>query len=196
MELEFRSNRLQIQGINLIHKQNGVRISHGNSGKFVFRSIYLDLLRKLGSLLRLAHIDGDRRYFAIFNLHIQIFNPGQCLNRNLRLVHDMVVIRIFSHTADAVAAHRAAGTVQIVHIHAAVCHLGWGNQNQSVGTNSKMAVTDGNRQLLRIVYRFFKTVDIDIIIAKSLHFCKFHRFCCSFCLFDPIVKDLTPFCKD
>ena len=196
MELEFGSDRLQIQGINLIHKQNGVRISHGNSGKFVFRSIYLDLLRKLGSLLRLAHIDGDRRYFAIFNLHIQIFNPGQCLNRNLRLVHDMVVIRIFSHTADAVAAHRAAGTVQIVHIHAAVCHLRWGNQNQSVGTNSKMAVTDGNRQLLRIVYRFFKTVDIDIIIAKSLHFCKFHRFCCSFCLFDPIVKDLTPFCKD
>ena len=65
-----------------------------------------------------------------------------------------------------------------------------------IRTNSKMAVTDGNRQLLRIVYRFFKTVDIDIIIAKSLHFCKFHRFCCSFCLFDPIVKDLTPFCKD
>ena len=107
-----------------------------------------------------------------------------------------MIVSIFSHAADTVAAHAALTSILIEHPHAAVCHLGWGNQNQSVGTNSKMAVTDGNRQLLRIVYRFFKTVDIDIIIAQSLHFCKFHRFCCSFCLFDPIVKDLTPFCKD
>ena len=90
-------------------------------------------------------------------------------------VYDAVVIGIFGNTADTVSAHGTLGTVKIIHIHLAVCDFGWLDQDQSVGTDTKVTVTDISGYRGWILHSFLKTVYIYIIISNSVHFSKFHR---------------------
>ena len=90
-------------------------------------------------------------------------------------VYDAVVIGIFGNTADTVSAHGTLGTVKIIHIHLAVCDFGWLDQDQSVGTDTKVTVTDISGYCGRIFHSFLKTVYIYVIISNTMHFCKFHQ---------------------
>ena len=169
---------LQIQRFNrpveFIFKQYGVRISHGNSDKMIFLPVHFYLFKQFRGLNRFSHIHGDGRHFSVLHLHIEVFDPRRRLNADLGPVYDMMVIGIFPHAADSVAAHGASGAVQVVHIHLTVRHIRRFNQNQAVGTDSEMTVAHRYRQPGRILHLLLKTVHIYIVIADSLHLCKFH----------------------
>src|SRR5699024_11806208 len=72
------------------------------------------------------------------------------LYRNLLFSYLFIIIEIFCHTADTVSTHFPSGPIRIIHFHPAVCHIGRTDQNHSVPSNAKMAVTDFSRQGLRI----------------------------------------------
>ena len=105
-----------------------------------------------------------------------MLDSGCSLHVDLRLIHDSVVIGVFSDTADPISAHGTPGSIQIVHVHLKICHLGWFDQNQSVRTDSEMTVTDFDRCFPGIFNLFFKTVYIYIIISDALHLREFHIF--------------------
>ena len=50
-------------------------------------------------------------------------DPRQSFHVDLCFIHNAMIVNVLSHTADAVAAHGPLGTVQIIHIHLAVCLL-------------------------------------------------------------------------
>jgi len=85
-----------------------------------------------------------------------------------------MVIDVFRNAADAVAAHRAAAAVGIVHVHREISLLGRLDQNQPVGSDSEMAVADFSGDPGRVFYFFLRAVDIDIVIADAVHFSKVH----------------------
>ena len=85
-----------------------------------------------------------------------------------------MIINIFRHTADSVAAHGPSGPVCIVHLHLKISFIRRSDQNQSVRTDAKMSVTDQNGSLLRVRHLLLKTVNIDIIVAAAMHFRKLH----------------------
>jgi len=49
-----------------------------------------------------------------------MLDSGCSLHVDLRLIHDSVVIGVFSDTADPISAHGTPGSIQIVHVHLAV----------------------------------------------------------------------------
>ena len=144
MIFEFRTEFFDVKVFQLIHVYNRMRISHRDSSDMVSFAIhmqrFIDYLffgrnnRNLsGSQNRCAHIDFYEGNLTIFaESKIKIFDSAFCGNGNTCLIDNAVVVGIFCDTADAVSAHGALRTVQIIHIHFAVCDVGWFDQDQAV----------------------------------------------------------------
>ena len=185
MMLEFRSDLLHLQMFDIIHKYDCMRISHRNTSHLVFCFIHKDRNSNRFRLIcddrnlrrcqdRTSHVHSYQNHFSILYSQIQIFNPAQCLHRNMCLIGKPIIIDIFCHTTNSVSTHLSPGTVCIIHLHLKICFLGRIDQNQSIRTDSKIPVAHFYSHFRRIFNPFFKTIHIDIIIAQPLHFCKFH----------------------
>ena len=153
-----------------------MRISHGNSGKAVLFSVDRDRFSDFRRRNRTSHIHRYKFHLSILYFHGQVLDPGRSLHVDLRFIYDPVIIGIFSYTADPVSAHGTTGSVQIIHIHLAVGNLRRPDQDQSIRSDPKMAVTDQLCRFAGIRYRLFKTVYINIIISDALHLREFHIF--------------------
>jgi hypothetical protein len=91
-------------------------------------------------------------------------------------------------TSNPVSTHLRLCSIWIIEDHPEFTNLTWCYQNQSIGTHSKMSVAYffcqvtqiHSRQILHVfcVLRF-KTIDIDIIVAQSLHLGEFNLHVCS-----------------
>ena len=126
---------------------------------------------------RFSHIDLYERHFIVLSYgQIQRFDAASRGHCDLQLIHNAVIIGIFCHTADTVAAHSAPGAVSIVHIHLTIRHFRRLDQNQSVRTDTEVTVADPYGRAVWILYLFFKAIDIHIVIADTLHFCKLHYY--------------------
>ena len=144
MIFEFRTELFDIKVFQVIHVYDCMWVSHRDSSDTVSLTIhiqrFIDYLffgrdnRNLsGSQDRCAHIDFYKSNLAILaEGQIQIFDSALCGNGNACLIDNAVVVGIFCNTANAVSAHGALRTVQIVHIHFAVCDIRWFDQDQSV----------------------------------------------------------------
>ena len=86
-----------------------------------------------------------------------------------------MVVDIFGNATDTISAHGALGSVQVVHIHLTVCDLRRADQDQTVGTDAKVAVADKFRHCGRIFDSLLKTVYIYIIVSNAVHFREFHN---------------------
>ena len=84
------------------------------------------------------------------------------------------VIDIFPDAPAGVAAHRPARTVRIVHHHAEIRLVARRDQHQPVAADPKVPVAEAARQRGRVVHPLLKRIDIDVIVAKPLHFGEFH----------------------
>ena len=85
-----------------------------------------------------------------------------------------MIIHVFSYTTYTISTHNSLGTICIVHIHTAVCLIRRADQDQPIRTNAKMAVADIFGHFPRMFHFFLKAIYIHVVIANSLHFCKFH----------------------
>ena len=183
---KLRTHRGDVQIFDVVHIYYRVGISHGHCCDVIYRAA--DLKRRVDHLLRIRHNgnlsggeDGSSHvyfyltYFPLCHRKLQILDPASCGHADIFLFHDPVVIDVFCHTADSVAAHGALGPVHIVHIHLAVGDIRRFDQDQPVGSDTEMAVADKLCHSGRIRHVFLKTVYIYIIVADAVHFCKFHH---------------------
>ena len=185
MVFKQRTDFINFQAIHIRNTGDRMGISHGQCRDPVLFFSHLDGIihhpafsRFHGDFFRLqlrrTHIDPHPGHFAVFHSQLQSFHPAAGVNRNCCFISQAIIIDIFCHTADTVSAHGAPGSIRIVHLHFKVRGIGWFDQNQPVGADAEMPVADLHRHLLRVFYFFLKTVDIDVIVADSLHFRKFH----------------------
>ena len=118
----------------IIEKNHRMGISHGNAGDIVLFSLNLKgfiddlfLLGNNGVLLRLkngrSHVYPNFRNLSVFQSQMKILDTCLRLHCDIRLVHNAVIIGVFCHTTDAISAHSSLRTVQVIHIHRAVCLL-------------------------------------------------------------------------
>ena len=88
----------------------------------------------------------------------------------LGLARDAVVVYVFGHAADAVAAHLGFAAVGVEHPHAGVGALRWADQDQAVAPDPPMAVADGARQHGHIIGNSLReAVHVDVVVARTLH---------------------------
>ena len=78
-----------------------------------------------------------------------------------------VVIKIFTDTANAVAAHRATTAIGVIHLHARIGLIGRTNQNQPIATNPSAAVTHLLRHGRRIGHRPYQELAVKNVQAPS-----------------------------
>jgi hypothetical protein len=85
-----------------------------------------------------------------------------------------MIERIFGHTANAVAAHFRFRTVGIEHPHPHISLVGWQNQNQPIPADPEMPIGDSDCGARWIGHRLIKAVDVDVVVADSVHFRETH----------------------
>ena len=129
MILKLRTDCLQREIFYIaVHKYDRMRIAHGHAGHTVFFPVHKDRhihrpvtfcfhrhFRRLQ--FRFSHINLNQFHLTVFHRQVKIFDAAQCFHGNVRLIRQAIIIDIFCHTADAVAAHLSAGAVRIVHLH-------------------------------------------------------------------------------
>src|SRR6185312_13804954 len=92
-----------------------------------------------------------------------------------RFADKAVIVDIFRHTANAIAAHFRLAAVGVIHAHARVGLVGGTYKDESIGTDAEMAVADGPAEAGRIVrHGVREAIDIDVIVAAPLHFGETH----------------------
>ena len=92
-----------------------------------------------------------------------------------RAARDAVVVNVFRHAADAVAAHFRLGAVGVVHPHSGVGLIARADQDQPVAADAEMPVGNPPGQRGRIGgKRFRETVDVHVVVAGSVHFGEVH----------------------
>ena len=182
---KFRSCFFQIKSIDSLGKYDAMRISHRHAGDGIWLISNHDFLRNkritfcfYRNFFRVkdcfSHVDFRIGSLSIFHRQINGFDAAFCLDRHMLFFRNIVIVSIFGHTADAIPTHRAFRSVCIVHDHAAVCHIRRSDSDQTIRTDSKMAVTYTNRRVRNIRDCLFKQIYINVIISCSMHFCKFH----------------------
>src|SRR5262245_49171752 len=86
-----------------------------------------------------------------------------------------MIVEVFCHTANAVAAHLRLAAVGVEHTHAGVRLFRRTNQDQAIGADAEMPIADGAAQRSRIARRrSTKAIDVDIVVAAALHFGETH----------------------
>jgi len=88
--------------------------------------------------------------------------------------HDAMVVGVFGHAADAVAAHLRFGTVGIEHPHPHVSLVRRHDEDETVGADAEVAVGNPYGHLLRVSDLFSEAVHIDVIVAGTMHLGEFH----------------------
>src|SRR5208283_849619 len=97
------------------------------------------------------------------------------LDRHAILPGQTVIVQVLGHTSNAVAAHFTLGAVGIEHPHLRIGHLGWHDQDQTIGSHAEMPVAHGHRQARGIRRRRLgECLDVDVIVADPVHLDEFH----------------------
>ena len=84
-------------------------------------------------------------------------------------------MRELTHATHPVAAHLALGAVRIEHTHIAVRYLRGAKKNYSVAAYAEVSVGKAYCHRFGVGELFLHTVEIDIVVAYTVHFVKFHK---------------------
>ena len=172
---------------HIFHRNHRMRISHRKAGhRIIFPAHGNFMLQHIFPQRNNRDLCGAE--FRRSHLHCHLTDLIQILPR-LQMNHTVsaagfdsqrrfsrqpMLVHVFSHTADAVAAHRALRAVGVVHFHRKICCFGCPDQNQPVRADAEMAVTYRFCQPSRTLHPLLHGIYIDIIISAALHFCKTH----------------------
>ena len=88
------------------------------------------------------------------------------------------VVSILPHTADGVAAHFSLAAVEVEHSHPHVRDGARHDEHHAVAAHAEVAVADARYRADQLFFTrkrvLFRQVEVDIIVARSVHFHKFH----------------------
>src|SRR5262245_10831577 len=126
---------------------------------------------------RLAHVDRDALGFAAIHLQLDCENTPACLDAELLLGGDALIVYIFGDTAQPVAAHLRFGAVGVEHAHASIALLRRADEDEPVAADAEVPIghcaTQGGGVLRR---RLAEAVEVDVVVAAALHLRKAHRY--------------------
>ena len=87
-----------------------------------------------------SHLHRHRTYFSAADLQFQIFDPGQCLHRQIQLIRISFVINVLSYAADPVSAHICLAAIRIEDPHPEICCFRRSDIDHAVRTGTEMAL--------------------------------------------------------
>ncbi len=175
MILIIRPHPLQVQAVDLLPEIHRMGIAHRDPHKLRVPSFYINRLRNpAADHLRYTHVHGHLIHRPLMDLQLKLLDPSQSLHGYPFPSHHAAVVHILSHTADGIAAHSSLRAVRVEHPHSHIRLRRRADKNQPVSPDAEMPVADQYRRPLRPVHLLLKTVDIHIVIADAMHFCKFH----------------------
>ena len=190
MTFKQRPRLFQLQIPHILHKDNGVGIPHGHAGHTVCNSSHPD-----GNIHRpfpgnhnrnplriqygTAHVhpyQGD--FVLLVHRKFQMFDLSRADNGYPLFVRKSFIIHIFRHAADSVAAHFGPGPVRVVHLHLKIGRFGRIDKDNAIASYAEMPVAQKAHHPGLILLGNFPgcPVNIDIIVAASMHLGKFHPF--------------------
>src|SRR5262249_14348903 len=108
-------------------------------------------------------------HLAATDFQVQGEDAAAGLDGQRRFAGDAVVVEVFPHTADAVAAHLRFTAISVEHAHAGVGLVGGANEDEAVSANAEMTVADSPAQPCGVVWhRVAEAIDIDVVVAAAL----------------------------
>jgi hypothetical protein len=169
---------------------------------------FLDIDRNLGQREDwLAHVDGHPPHLAFGRFQCQRQHAAAGFDAHGVVPGQAMIERIFCDTADAVAAHLPFRSIGVEHAHPHIRLVRGEDENQAVAADAKMAIGNRDGGSHRILDRLIKAVDVNIVVADSMHFREAHklisiathrrarftgaRFCRVFAAVSPITDDVT-----
>src|SRR3972149_6307786 len=186
MSLNFSAIVRQADLIKIVNKDNAMRISHRDTGNqkcypftnsqcFINYLCFLAEHRNFGTHESgFSHVDSRTRHFPIRCKKLDCLNTCQGFYGEWILLGDFVIVHIFCNTANTVSAHLRLAAVGIEDTHLAICRLRRQYKDKPVRPYAKMPVANNRGDLYRVFNFFFKTIDIDVIVADAMHLCEFH----------------------
>ena len=165
MMLKLRADLLNVKILYPFHKYDGMGIAHGYTCHVVFRVVYHDgSIHYRRSVCRLlcgfhcyrhlcrskdgiSHVHLYQRHLSSvrggLSLHgeFQIFYFSGADDGNVLLVRQSLVVDIFCHATDAVAAHLRTAAVRIVHFHLKIRFFRRIDKDHTVAADSEMSIT-------------------------------------------------------
>ena len=101
-------------------------------------------------------------------------DAGSGLAVELGLVRQAAIVDEFGDAPDGVSAHLRLGPVGIEHPHAEVGRVGRHDEHEPVGADPEMPVAHERRDSRGLVDRLLEAVDVDVIVAASVHLGELH----------------------
>src|SRR5690554_3648165 len=183
-----RTYFLNLQRIDILHKDHRMGVAHGDKGDLNLFAVdhhrVVDHLRQRSLKMSgvssgedgASHIDADAFYQVRYRIHRQaeLFDARPGAQCNLSPVGESPLIEILPHAPRGITAHLPFTSVGVEHAHGEITLTGGSYQDQSITPHTKMAVAQPAGELSRVLHIFLKQVDIDIIIACGLHFFELH----------------------
>ena len=83
-----------------------------------------------------------------------------------------LIIEVFAHAPDRIAAHFAFASVRVEHPHSAIRPFFGQNHHQAVSANALVPIAQPYSPCFGMLQRLLHTVKVNIIIAASVHFNK------------------------
>ena len=134
MALKIGTDLLNLQICHILHKNNRMGISHGNTGHMICLPLHLNRLinrlflityhrNSLRNELRSSHINPYSVHFPFTHVQCQVFDLTKAFHCKFSLVSQSLIVNIFAYTTDAVSTHFRAGSVCIPHLHLKIRNL-------------------------------------------------------------------------
>ncbi len=130
MILNQRPEGFQLTTLNIINKDNTVRVAHGNAGDFnlsmLQRQLDGDRLPVCGAdhrqvspvQLGRPHVDLDPlNPTGLTSEHLQVEHPVSGLDLDPQLIDQAMIVGVFGNAADTVTAHLAFAAIRVEHAH-------------------------------------------------------------------------------
>src|SRR3972149_9635796 len=183
MSLNFSAIVRQADLIKIVNKDNAMGISHRDTGNpkcypftnsqcFIYYLSFLAEHRNFGTHESgFSHVDSRTGHFPIRCKKLDCLYTCQGFYGKWILLGDFMIVDVLCNTADTVSAHLRLAAVCIKDAHLAIRRLRRQDEDKPVRPHAKMSVADNRGDLYRVFHFFFKTVDIDIVITDTVHFC-------------------------
>ena len=173
--------------LNIIDIDDAVRIAHGDTGDFEraikdFQFHVDDLFVRHSNHWQVsacqawwAHVDPDLvDVFVFIRIHGQRQDAGTGFHLDLGTIYQAVVKGVLCDATDAIAAHFCFAAIGIEHAHFHVSLFRGLNQNQPIAAHAEIPIADFARQALGIFDALPETVNVDVVVAGTVHFDEFH----------------------
>ena len=181
MVLKTGADLFQIQVVHVVHPGHTVGVAHGNTGHGPVFSIHVQGAAHHRAIAQAPAGDLLRQKARLAHLHLPpaVPLPAQQLYAVVRVnvqhfFFAAVVAQPLGHTANAVAAHNPPASVRVEHLHAGIRTGGNGraDANHAIRPDGQVPTGQPSCQFWNIIPQAAALVQINIIVAAAMHFCK------------------------